>query len=80
MKHHFLGFVQIVCEYLGKTLNPSLSDMDSTICLQNTISYLRNVYPKGYTGNGILLMFNEYVFIYDEAIIYRIPHKCQIVL
>ena len=41
---------------------------------------LRTVCPEGYTGNGILLVSDEYVFIYDEAVIYRIPHKCQLVL
>lgn len=30
---------------------------------------LRMVYLEGYTSNGILLVSDEYVFIYDEAFI-----------
>ena len=38
MKHNFLGFAQTVCQRLGETLSPSLSDTDPTACLQSIVS------------------------------------------
>lgn len=71
--------INLVCQYLGKPLPILHYQPCLIICCYLLVTkcyLLRYMYPEGYRYSGVLLMLNLYVFIYDEAIIYRILHKC----